>query len=101
MEDGSCGGQRDFPEQCRYVLEMLGHVYKYDADARQRHLSPAERLKFHQQHSGPVLQQLHQWLAAQFALKQWNQIRVWAKHHLLTASLERADGVSAGSRPHR
>jgi hypothetical protein len=49
---------------------MLGHVYKYDADARERHLSPAERLEFHQQHSGPVMQQLHQWLAAQFALKQ-------------------------------
>jgi transposase len=60
----------NFPEQCHYVLEMLGHVYKYDADARQRHLSPAERLEFHQQHSGPVMQQLHQWLAAQFALKQ-------------------------------
>jgi len=59
-----------FPEQCHYVLEMLGHVYKYDADARQRHLSPAERLEFHRQHSGPMMQQLHQWLAAQFALKQ-------------------------------
>jgi transposase len=60
----------NFPEQCRYVLEMLGHVYKYDADARQRHLSPAERLEFHRQHSGPVMQQLHDWLEAQFALKQ-------------------------------
>ena len=27
-------------------------------------------LRFHQQHSGPVMQQLHQWLEAQFALKQ-------------------------------
>ena len=25
---------------------------------------------FHQQHSGPVMEQLHQWLEAQFALKQ-------------------------------
>ena len=45
-------------------------VYKYDADARERKLSPAERLRFHQQHSGPVMQQLHHWLEAQFALKQ-------------------------------
>src|ERR1035437_267557 len=34
----------NFPEQCRYVLEMLGNVYKNDAEARERHLSPTERL---------------------------------------------------------
>jgi hypothetical protein len=60
----------NFPEPCRYVLETLGDVYKYDAEARERHLSAAERLAFHQQHSGPVMEQLHQWLEAQFALKQ-------------------------------
>ena len=36
----------------------------------QEKLSPAQRLRFHQRHSGPVMQQLHQWLEAQFALKQ-------------------------------
>jgi transposase len=60
----------NFPEPCRYVLETLGDVYKYDAEARQRKLSPAERLQFHQQHSGPVMEQLHKWLETQFARKQ-------------------------------
>jgi len=60
----------NFPEPCRYVLETLGDVYKYDAEAREHHLSAVERLQFHQQHSGPVMEQLHQWLEAQFALKQ-------------------------------
>ena len=60
----------NFPKECRYVLEMLGDVYQYDAEARAEKLPPAERLKFHQQHSGPVMQQLHEWLEAQFALKQ-------------------------------
>ncbi|HEY2844107.1 MAG TPA: IS66 family transposase [Bryobacteraceae bacterium] len=60
----------NFPEPCRYVLETLGDVYKYDAQARERHLSAPQRLQFHQQHSGPVMEQLHQWLEAQFALKQ-------------------------------
>ena len=60
----------NFPEPCRYVLETLGAIYKYDAEARERRLSPAERLAFHQQHSGPVMEQLHAWLEAQFALKQ-------------------------------
>jgi transposase len=60
----------NFPKPCRYVLETLGDVYKYDAQARERHLSAAERLAFHQQHSGPGMEHLHQWLEAQFALKQ-------------------------------
>jgi hypothetical protein len=60
----------NFPEPCRYVLETLGDVYKYDAEAHQGKFSPAERLAFHQQHSGPVMEQLHQWLEAQFALHQ-------------------------------
>jgi transposase len=60
----------NFPEPCRYVLETLGDVYKNDAEARQGKLPPAERLAFHQQHSAPVMEQLHQWLEAQFALHQ-------------------------------
>src|SRR5450755_4326747 len=60
----------NFPQPCRYVLETLGEAYKYDAQARQGKLSPAERLAFHQQHSAPVMEQLHQWLEAQFALHQ-------------------------------
>jgi hypothetical protein len=62
----------NFPEPCRYVLETLGDVYKYDAEAR-------ERLQFHQQLSGPVMEQLHQWLEAQFALKQVEPDPGWAK----------------------
>jgi FixJ family two-component response regulator len=60
----------NFPEPCRYVLATLGAVYKYDAEARERRLSPSERLEFHQRHSGPVMKQLHEWLEAQFAQKQ-------------------------------
>lgn len=56
-----------FPDQCRFVLETLGEVYGYEAVARERHLSPEERLRFHQQHSGPVMDKLHAWLEAQFA----------------------------------
>jgi transposase len=60
----------NFPGPCRYVLETLGEVYKYDAEAHQAKLSPVERLVFHQQHSAPLMKQLHDWLEAQFALKQ-------------------------------
>ena len=56
-----------FPVECRFVLETLGEVYGYDAVAREQGLSPEERLRFHQQHSGPVMEKLHAWLEAQFA----------------------------------
>src|SRR6202040_2282299 len=47
----------NFPSECRYVLEMLGQVYGYDAEARVQALTPELRLHFHQQHSSPVMDQ--------------------------------------------
>ena len=57
----------NFPNECRYVLEMLGQVYGHDAEARERGLTPDERLRLHQDRSGPVMDQLHGWLEAQLA----------------------------------
>jgi transposase len=57
----------NFPDQCRYVLEMLGQVYGYEAEARERGLTAEERLRLHQDRSGPVMEQLHGWLEAQLA----------------------------------
>jgi transposase len=59
----------NFPAECRYVLEMLGQVYGHDAEARQRGLTPAERLRFHQERTSPVMAELHRWLERQFAEK--------------------------------
>ena len=56
-----------FPEECRHVLETLGGVYHYDGLAREQKLSPEERLRFHQEHSGPLMKGLHAWLEAQLA----------------------------------
>ena len=57
----------NFPEECRYVLEKLGGVYHYDALAREQGLSPEDRLLFHQEHSGPLMKDLHEWMEAQLA----------------------------------
>ena len=57
----------NFPEECRYVLETLGEVYGYDAQAREQGMSAEARLRFHQEHSGPVMEGLQAWLRAQFA----------------------------------
>jgi transposase len=57
----------NFPEPCRHVLELLGAVYKNDAEARKQGLSPAQRLRWHQKQSGPVMGQLKKWMKQQLA----------------------------------
>jgi len=57
----------NFPDECRYVLEMLGQVYGHDAETRELGLTADECLRLHQERSGPVMDQLHRWLEAQFA----------------------------------
>jgi len=57
----------NFPRECRYVLEMLGQVYEHDAEARDRGLTPVERLELHQERSTPVMDALHAWLELQLA----------------------------------
>jgi hypothetical protein len=54
-----------FPEECRYVLESLSVIYRNDAIARGRNLSPSARRHFHQAESGPTMEKLHVWLGRQ------------------------------------
>jgi len=56
-----------FPEECREVLETFRTVYHNDDLARD--MSPQERLRFHQEHSGPLIERLKEWLEAQFREK--------------------------------
>jgi len=58
---------QNFPDECRYVLELLGQVYGHDAEARERGLTPDERLRLHQERSRPMMDRLHVWLEAQLA----------------------------------
>lgn len=56
-----------FPQPCRYVLETLRAVYKNDALAKEQGLSAQQRLHFHQQRSGPLMDQFEQWLQQQLS----------------------------------
>jgi hypothetical protein len=67
-----CHGRRNFvevvqafPEQVAYVLEALKRVYHADAEAKRQQLSPEQRLSLHQERSGPVMEELHQWMKEQ------------------------------------
>ena len=55
-----------FPEECRHLLETLRDVYRNDEVAKQRDLSPQERLQFHQAESGRLMDDLKAWLTRQF-----------------------------------
>ena len=55
----------NFPEESRHILETLRDVYGYDAQARERRLTPEARLAFHQTHSRSLMEALHTWLSAQ------------------------------------
>jgi len=43
------------------------NVYHYDAQAREQAMSPEQRLRFHQEHSEPLMKGLHEWMEAQLA----------------------------------
>jgi transposase len=58
--------EENFPDECQYVLEVLGEVYHHDATSSREGMSPKQRLLFHQTNSGPLLEELHCWLNKQF-----------------------------------
>ena len=85
------------------MLESLGAVYGFDAETKERGLTPEERLKFHQTHSAPVMEELHQWMEAQFAGAQnGTELRLGQGNLLFTEALDEADVVFAATgRPAR
>lgn len=55
----------NFPEECRYILEIFAKVYRNDAMAREQSMTPEARLAFHQAQSGPLMEQMQQWWTPQ------------------------------------
>ena len=55
----------NFPLECQYVLELLAKVYKNDKIARQQNLSDQNRLHLHQMDSGPLMDELKDWMTKQ------------------------------------
>ena len=59
-----------FLAECEHVLGALAEVYAADAHAKRAQLGPEERLRHHQQISGPVLERLREWLKEQIEQRQ-------------------------------
>jgi hypothetical protein len=69
-------GRRDFvdlydrfPDECRYVIEAFKVIYHNDKVAREQNMSAEERLAYHQNHSKPTMDNLHDWLQRQLDKK--------------------------------
>lgn len=72
-----CHGRRefvklvdDYPQMCRYVLEILRDIFAQDAYTLKEGMSDQRRLEFHQEHSKPIMDKFHVWLNAQIDEKQ-------------------------------
>lgn len=86
----------NFPAECQHVILELGKVYWHDEQARQRGLDPEQRLRFHKEHSGPVMDELKTWMEAQmkgktepnsglgkainYFLKRWHRLTLFLLH---------------------
>jgi transposase len=53
---------KNFPRECRFVIECLKGVYENDALAKERSLSKEERLLFHQENSALIMDILLAWM---------------------------------------
>ncbi len=58
-----------FPAECRHVLATLRDVDNHAEDARTRAMSDEQRLRHHQEKSGPLMAALKEWMAEQFDQK--------------------------------
>jgi transposase len=55
----------NFPDECGYVIDKLGEVYRNDALAKSQAMTWEQRLIFHRQNSEPIMDDLHEWMNCQ------------------------------------
>jgi len=53
-----------FPMEVTHVIRELAIVYRNDEKAHELALTPGQRLACHREHSGPVMERLHEWCLA-------------------------------------
>lgn len=58
-----------FPDACTKVIDDLSKVYQHEDHIKTEAMSDVQRLSYHQQKSGPVMEELHDWFEHQFIKK--------------------------------
>jgi hypothetical protein len=51
-----------FPDEVMHLVDELAIVFENDARAKAGKMTPEERLRHHQEHSGPVMERLKEWM---------------------------------------
>jgi len=59
----------NFPEECRFVIDTLAEVYRFDEEAKKQSMTPEQRLKHHQENSAELMEELEVWLDEQIEQK--------------------------------
>lgn len=54
------------PEESASVINKIGEIYKHDKTAKTENMTPEERLRYHQQHSKPIIEELYTWISQQY-----------------------------------
>ena len=54
-----------FPQPCHHVIKVLAQVYGVEAQCREQHMTPQQRLHHHQAHSAGPMQELQRWMRDQ------------------------------------
>lgn len=90
----------NFPQECRRILEDMEKVFKNDKETQKQKMSEAERLRFHQKNSGPILGRLRQFMRNLFREKRVEEnsglgmaIRYFIKHWSKLTLFLRREGV--------
>ena len=86
-----------FPEECRVAIEALAEVYHHDKEAKEQGLSADQRLRFHQDQSGPVMATLKGWLESQLNERRIEPNSSMGKAIAYAQSLGAIDPVSTGT----
>lgn len=47
-----------FPVECEFVIRQIGEVYKHDRECKERGFDKFQRLAWHVEHSGPIMDEL-------------------------------------------
>ena len=71
-----------FNEECEFVLNVIGEIYKNESHCKKNNLSPQQRLEYHQKHSTSPM----------------NALRVWLNNQLLFHLVEDNSGLGEASR---
>lgn len=59
----------NYPQECRKVVESIRQIYHVDEQIKAEGLSDQERLRRHQEQSGPVMEELKKWMQEQLDQK--------------------------------